>query len=284
MRSASCSGYALANDASASATHEFEHRVAPQTGAIGEAARVVAFGAFEQSGQHGGFGHTHVAHGLAEVALRRGFDAVRPVPQVHLIQVELKDLVLGIPLFDGASHAGFLDLAQQRLLARNAIGEDIAGQLHRDRGEALRVPAGFHIARERTEHAEVVDPRVRIEAAVFGDDDRVAHVLGNVLQAHQGATLEPEFRDEPAVGGVHFGGLAGDILLERGDRWAAPIAADDAPRAKQPAGTEHAAEDPNHEQPPQPRAPRKNGGESHRMSEGYPLARGRAKSRTGDTL
>ena len=65
---------------------------------------------------------------------------------------------------------------------------------------------------------------------------------------------------------------------------AAPVAADDAPGAKQPAGTDHAAEDPNHEQPPQPRAPRKNGGESHKLSEGYPLTRGRAKSRTGDNL
>ena len=43
-------------------------------------------------------------------------------------------------------------------------------------------------------------------------------------------------------------------------------------------------EDPNHKQPPQPRAPRENGGESHRICEGYPLARGRAKSRTRDNL
>src|SRR5207248_11361 len=75
---------------------------------------------------------------LTEIDLRRRLHAVRPRAQVDLVQVQLEDRVFGEVALDLHRDARFLELARERLLAADLLGEDVAGQLHRDGREALR--------------------------------------------------------------------------------------------------------------------------------------------------
>ena len=153
---------------------QLDDRVAALDRAIGKAARVVALGPLGQRGERRRLGDIQIPDRLAEVALRRGLDAVRAVAEVDLVEVELEDLVLGVLRLDRARDLRFLELANERLLARDALGEDVARELHRDRREALaRSCRCLRSMSDRAGHALPVDAGVLVEALVLGDDERV---------------------------------------------------------------------------------------------------------------
>ena len=72
---------------------------------------------------------------LAEVAARRRLDAVEAVAEVHLVQIQLEDLVLRVRRSMRAGEDQLLQLAADRLVRRQ---EALPRELLRDRAAALR--------------------------------------------------------------------------------------------------------------------------------------------------
>src|SRR5437762_7310656 len=75
----------------AGVAHQAEHGVAALDGAFGETNRVVACWRLGERGERCCFGEVEIAHRLAEVALGCSLDAIGPVAEVYLIEVELED-------------------------------------------------------------------------------------------------------------------------------------------------------------------------------------------------
>ncbi len=209
----------------AGAAHELDHRVAARNGALRIASRIVALGPLRQRGQCGGFREVELARRFAEILLRGRLHAVRTVAEVDLIQVELENSVLGILPLDLAGDFGLFELAHECLLPSDRLGEEVAGQLHRDRREPLRVLPRDDVARRCAEHPRPVDPVVRKEPLVLGDDERVADGHRDLAECQQRPPLESELSQEAAIGGIQLRRLPRLIRVEDIDcRTAAAVA------------------------------------------------------------
>ena len=79
--------------------------------------------------------------------------------------------------------------------------------------------------------AHPVDAGVVVEALVLGDDERVAHVLRDLVELDERAALEPDLGDEAAVGGVELRRLLRRVLVEHLDRRTRAAATDERPAA-----------------------------------------------------
>jgi hypothetical protein len=213
------------------ATHQLDHRVAPLNGELGVLAGVVACRSLGKRGEDRRLGNGDIACRLAEVALRSRLDAVGAAAEVDLVEVELEDLVLAVAGLDRTRDLHFLQLADERLLARDAVGKDVARELHGDRREPLHELAGDHVANAGPEDAAPIDTGVFVEALVLGDDERVAEVLRDVAELDEGAALEPDLGDEPTVDGIELGRLARSVLVQHVDRRTAALSADEGPRS-----------------------------------------------------
>ena len=84
---------------------------------------------------HGRLGQRELFGVLAEEEPRGRFDAIRAVSEVHLIRVQLEDLILGEVLLDLDGEERFVDLAAEGFVGRE---EDLLGELLRQRRRALR--------------------------------------------------------------------------------------------------------------------------------------------------
>ena len=191
--------------------HQTQHDVAAAHGPVGVGARVVERGQLGERGEHRGFGDIQLLRVLAEIDLRRRLHAVRPRAQVDLVQVQLEDRVLGKVALDLDRDARFLKLTRERLLAADLLGEDVAGQLHRDGREPLRETERKHVGLDGAEDAPEVDPVVVVEALVLGGDERLAHGQRYFAERDHRAPLGPELADQPSVGRVDLGRLHLDV-------------------------------------------------------------------------
>ena len=61
-------------------------------GAFGIAGRRKPRRRLDEAGQHRGFGERHLARRLAEIALRRRFDAIGAGAEIDAVEIELEDL------------------------------------------------------------------------------------------------------------------------------------------------------------------------------------------------
>ena len=68
-------------------------------------------GALNKAGKHRRFREIHVADRLAEIKLRRRFDAIVAAAQIGAVEIELEDFVLGEPRLDPQREEGLMDLA-----------------------------------------------------------------------------------------------------------------------------------------------------------------------------
>ena len=114
------------------------------------------------------------------------------------------------------------------LAAVDVLGKEVAGELHGDGGRA-RDAAAEHGALGGAEDADPVDAVVLVEALVLGGEEGLDDGGRHLVERHHGAALEAEIGDEPAVGGVHLGGLGGIVLAERVEGGAGVAAADREP-------------------------------------------------------
>ena len=157
--------------------------------------------------------------------------------EVDLIEVQLEDLVLVVLRFDLAGDLRFLDFPHDAFLARDLLRKDVARELHRDGGKALRVSVDRRADNDAS-RAVPVDAGVLVEALVLGGDERVPHDLGDLVDLYEGAPLEAELGDEPSVDRVELGSLVRCVLAQNFDGGALAAAADERPRAVERAGTE----------------------------------------------
>ncbi len=207
-----------------------------------------------QSGQHRRLRKRHLARALAEIFLRRRFDAEGAGAEIDAIEIELEDLVLGIFALEPQRQDRLLDLARQRALLGQ---EQVLGELLGQRRAAFHAAAPGDVAKHRAGDADRVDAEMRIEAPVLDGDERLGQVGRQLAQAHRRAAGVAAIGDQRAVGGengdigrplrhrelVDRRQLAGVIGEQAGDGDAAPQAEDEAPvdepaekRATRPAG------------------------------------------------
>src|SRR5215471_17287008 len=97
---------------------------------------------------------------LAEVVLRPRLKPIRSSPQVDLVGVQLKDLILRESSLDLHRQNDLLELAPEGLL----VGQkQIPCQLHRDRRRTLRPLLIMKIAIRRTNRAKQVHTPVALK-------------------------------------------------------------------------------------------------------------------------
>ena len=120
--------------------------------------------------QHRGFGHGEIGRRLAEVAARGRFRAVEAIAEIHLVQIDLENLVLAVELLDPLRENRFAQFAAKRLVAREKAD---ARELLRDRARAFGRAALADVGEHGADDADAVDAVVVVETRVFDSDDRI---------------------------------------------------------------------------------------------------------------
>lgn len=153
-------------------------------GAIREAEGVVGGGVADHAGQEGAVEQRELIDRLVEVHRRRGADAVGAVAEVHGVQVELEDLVLGQLLFEADGVHRLFHLAVGGLGVRQEV---LLHHLLGDGGPALADLAGADVEQRGAHQAAEAHALVQVEALVLDGDHGLAHVGGDLLQRHLAA-------------------------------------------------------------------------------------------------
>ena len=135
---------------------------------------------------------------LAKEAERRCFGAVQAVPEVHLVQVHLEDLVLRELLFEAPRQHRLFQLSYECLVGGK---EAPTRELLRQRATALRGATGADVAHRRRDDADNVDAAMIVEALVLDRDDRVHEVRRHRRQRRIDPALL-EDRERRTVAGV----------------------------------------------------------------------------------
>ena len=121
--------------------------------------------------------NTGAADRSAEIDLRRGREAVCPLPQIYLVHVQLEDLVFAEAVLDLEGQHCLVELARECPFRRQ---KEVPGHLHRDRARSLPAAAGREVGVGRTQHADVVNAGMLVEALVLGSQDRAFQNLGHL--------------------------------------------------------------------------------------------------------
>ena len=117
---------------------------------------------------------------LAEIGLRRSLDAVAALAKVNGVEVILKDLLLVVVLLKLERLEYLQQLALHGYIV--LLGE-IFYKLLRYRRAAEGRAAGEHVQR-RVRRSEPVNALVRIKALVLYGDERILHMLGDIVAFH----------------------------------------------------------------------------------------------------
>ena len=152
--------------------HLAQDHVAPGLGPFGVAVGVVGRGPLEHPHQRRRLQPVERAGVGREVGPRGHLDPPGVVQERDRVEVELKDLVLGIDPLDLARGDGLLELARERGLVADLVGEQVPGQLLGDRRGPAQAPARRRAGRDGAPPVEV-DPAVRVEPPVLGRDERL---------------------------------------------------------------------------------------------------------------
>jgi hypothetical protein len=144
-------------------------------------------------------------------------DAVPPVAEIDVVQIELEDLVLRELLLDPPGEQALADLALVRALrAEQQVLDDLLG----DGAAALARLRRPQVHLERAEHAEVVEAVVLVKARVLGGEHGELHLAGDGGDADQRPALEEDLAEQRAVAREHPRHLRRIVvpeLLRRGE-------------------------------------------------------------------
>ena len=144
--------------------HRVEHGRAPAGRAVGVGDRVQGLGRLDQPREQRGLPEREQPGvALAEVALDRGLDAVRTVPEIDRVQVFLEDLVLRHLVLEPEREHGFADLRLQVPLL--GVAHRVLDELLRDRGSTLLDLTRVQVLEQRPGRALVVDTVVACRSA-----------------------------------------------------------------------------------------------------------------------
>ena len=150
--------------------------------------------------QQSRLGHVNFAHGLAEVETRRLLHAVAAVAEVHLVQVESEDFILGELLRDPARQDDLLHLAPQGLLGRE---QHLLDHLLRDGRGALGEFSAQQVLEESARHALVVQALVLEKVGILGGQHGLNQHLGQLGIGHQGPVFRADLAHQVAVAIEH---------------------------------------------------------------------------------
>ena len=151
--------------------------------------RRVAGRRLDQPGEQRRFVRLQVARRLAEVAARRGFDAVIAVAEIDRVQIRVQDVLLGVALFQLHRDRDLAHLSRERAIRRELLEpRELLGQRAApfdDAAAAPVAPRGLH-------DADAVDAVVRVEAAILDGEERVDHVRRHAVERHVLALFDEE--------------------------------------------------------------------------------------------
>ena len=165
-------------------------------GALGIGDGVVERGCFGQAGKHRDLAKRQLVERLAEVRLRGRAETIGALAKVNLVDVELEDLLLVQAVLDLEGEERLVQLAGERLLRGK---KEITRHLHGDGARALAPAAIDEIGVGGTQHADVIDPRMLVEALVLGGDDGVLQLRRDVGDRDDRAALFAELTNQRAV-------------------------------------------------------------------------------------
>ena len=161
---------------------------------------LAGFGAFEifpqvelgrglgQRGQEGGFMHLKLCRGLAEIETGGRVDAVEPGAEIDAVEIEGEDLILRHALFELAGEGDFLRLALHGLAA---VENEVFHQLLGDGGSARDGFTGSGIGDGRAGDGGLIGAVMFIEAFVFGRDEGLGDMLGQLCHINRPAIAGP---------------------------------------------------------------------------------------------
>ena len=148
--------------------HDHEHDVSARGGARQVDGRRVGGRRLHQSGQQRRLGQGEVGRRLAEVAQRRRFHPVQAGAEIHLVEVELQDLVLREFRLEATGQHQLLELACVGLFRGQ---EAVARQLLSQRAGPLSPATLPKVADGCSGHPDQVDALVVVEALVLDGHD-----------------------------------------------------------------------------------------------------------------
>ena len=172
--------------------------------------RVIQRGVVGNGDQTGALRQRQLRHVLVEILQRRRHHAVAAVPEVHLVEVCLQDLVLFVALLHLLRPVDLHHLALHRVLV---VAGHVLHQLLGD-GRAALHAAAEDGAEDGARRAVPVHALVFVEPLVLNGDHGFLQILGDLLQIDPDAVLRVE---EQRV--VHGPLAAGRLLIVqlRGD-------------------------------------------------------------------
>ena len=188
--------------------HLAQHQVAPLQRPLRVVDRRVGLRALGQRRQQRRLRQRQIAHMLAEVILRRRLKPIRPVPQIDLVGIQRKDLVLGEHALDLHRQQYLLQLAPIRLL----VGQkQIPRQLHGQRGRALRPAARVQVPPRRAHRPHQVHSPVPLERLVLNREQRLPQHRRERRIRHHPPPLQRERPNLPPTDVQQFGRRARSI-------------------------------------------------------------------------
>ena len=149
---------------------------------------------------------------LVEIGLRSGGNAIAVLAKEDLVQVKLKDLVLGQRLLQPGGEDDFLDLAFAGAVARQK--EVLHHLLGDGRSPAQFLPARQDRIAEGGGHAGDIIAVMGVEILVLGGDEGVLHQIGDILDRHEKPPFLREFVDDAAFAGIDAADRGGGVLRQ----------------------------------------------------------------------
>src|ERR1700683_4063764 len=190
--------------------HLRENTIAPFDGALHVplGGRITIRRAYN-SRQEGHFREIHLANILAEIGLSAFAESpngkAAAITQVNFVRVQLENLLLRKTLVNFKSHQRFFHLAAPLALGGK---EKASRYLHVNRAGALRAMADLQIGKRGAQNANDVKTSVLEEAFVFGGEDRVHHIFGQIVKADDAALLARTVKKIGDHFRFEFGGVA----------------------------------------------------------------------------
>ncbi len=150
----------------------------------------------DEAGQHRSLPYADVAGRDAEIVSCGGVEAMVAVAEKHLVDVQLEDVVLGVPPVQAKGQGGFVDLSVEGAVV---AGEPQLDELLGDGRAAFSNLPGLQVDPRGAGDAEEVDAGVIVEADVLGCQDGVHGVAWCVFDGQPSTPLGAELVEHLAV-------------------------------------------------------------------------------------
>ena len=162
------------------------------------AGRAVFAGRLQQPGQERAFIGVELPRRFAEIAPRRGIDAIGAGAEIDPVEIDLEQPVLAEMMLEPEGQQRLLPLAPQGAVGRQ---EDVLGELLGDGRAALDDMAGAQIGEDGARHAQEVEAEMAVEAPILGRDHRFRQRLRQILQRQRFAVEIAIGRNQRAIRG-----------------------------------------------------------------------------------